>query len=267
MSYLSPSKYYQQGDLHCALLSAGKAVKDSPNNTQARILFVELLCVNGEFERADSQLAVLMTLQPELSLNITLWRKLIYAAQCRMDVYQLKAKPDIIDKPTPAIGNALDILVALKDRDEERLSMLIKNIDDENKINKFIVNNNDLNVFRDLDDVTANIFEVMGANGKYFWIDFSQVVEIAFDKPKRILDVLWRRATIVLSNGTEGEVYFPAIYPKKGDTETVLGKKTEWSKKFSLYQGVGLKTWIYGDFELTINDIDSIKNTATYKFN
>ncbi|MGH1485299.1 MAG: type VI secretion system accessory protein TagJ [Cellvibrionaceae bacterium] len=262
MSSLSAEEYFQQGKLDLAMSAAAEQVRDNPDDEQVRTFFVELLCVKGEYERADAQLNALMTLKPDLALAVATWRQLIHAAQIRSDVYQLKAKPEVIDTPTDSIKNALDILVALDEKDEDRISQLVENIDDDKKVSQFLVNNDGPALLRDLDDITANIFELLGTNGKYFWVDFSQVVEIEFSKPTRILDVLWRKANIVLTNGTEGEVYLPTTYPMLSDDDAALGKKTEWQQSFSLYQGIGLKTWLYGDNELTINEIDSLKNMA-----
>jgi type VI secretion system protein ImpE len=262
MSLLSAEEYFQQGQLDSAISAAAEQVKNNPNDEHVRTLFVELLCVKGEFERADSQLHALMTLKPDLALNLAVWRQLIHAAQKRLDVYQLKAKPDMIDEPTKAIKRALDMLLALQEKDADKISSLLKETEINKDDNKFLVNGDDAKNIRDLDDVTANFLEVLGTNGKYFWVDFSQVVEVELSKPTRILELLWRKATIVLTNGTEGEVYLPAIYPKTDDDSAALGKKTEWHNEFSLYQGIGLKTWLFGDLDLTIDEISSFKNKA-----
>ena len=263
MSSLSAEEYFQQGQLDLAVSAAAEQVKKSPSDEQARTLFVELLCVQGDFERADTQLNALMTLKPDVALAAATWRQLIHAAQVRADVYQLKAKPEVIAEPTPGIKNALDILVALDEQDEQRLSTLVSAIDSEQPAQEFFINGNKPALLRDLDDITANIFEVLGTNGKYFWVDFSQIVEMTIDKPSRILDMLWRKANILLTNGTEGEVYIPAMYPLVDSDAAALGRKTEWQQCFSLYRGLGLRTWLYGEGEITINEIESIKNKAS----
>jgi len=255
---LSAEEYFQQGELGLALAAAAEQVKQSPDDEGNRILFVELLCISGEFERADSQLNALMTLKPDLGLAVATWRQVVHAAQIRADVFALKAKPELIEEPTASITVALDLLVALGEKDEKRVSDLTVEIDSHNKENRFFMNNQSPLILRDLDDVTANIFEVLGTNGKYFWIDLAQIVEVELLKPERILDVLWRKANIILTNGTEGEVYIPAIYPTLDDDAAALGRKTEWKETAGLYRGVGLRSWLLGDDELSINDQQSV---------
>lgn len=261
---LSAEEYFQQGNLEFALAAAAEQVKQSPDDEGLRILFVELLCISGEFERADSQLNALMTLKPDLGLAVATWRQVVHAAQVRADVFSLKAKPELIEEASPSIKTALDLLVALGEKDEKRVAELSDTIDTLAKDNLFSINNEAPAILRDLDDVTANIFEVLGTNGKYFWVDFSQIVEIELQKPERVLDVLWRKANIVLTNGTEGEVYIPAVYPTLGDDAAALGRKTEWQESYGLYRGIGLRAWLAGDEELSINDQASLllKNSA-----
>lgn len=261
---LSAEEYFQQGELDLALAAAADQVKRAPDDEGNRILFVELLCISGEFERADSQLNALMTLKPDLGLAVATWRQLVHAAQIRADVFALKAKPELIDEPTASITVALDLLVALGEKDDKRVTQLTEKIDSNNEYNQFSMDGQAPLILRDLDDITANIFEVLGTNGKYFWVDLAQIVEIELLKPERILDVLWRKANIVLTNGTEGEVYIPAIYPTLDDHAAALGRKTEWQEITGLYRGIGLRSWLLGDDELSINDHQSIvlKNNA-----
>lgn len=259
MSLSDVSDFIEQGDLSSAAAAAAEQVKKNPNDEKIRVLFVEILCVQSEYERADQQLSALLTLKPDLGLTIGVWRHLVKAAQDRLDVFALKAKAELIDEATSAIEHSLDALIALNDEDESRLEPLLAEIDKDTESRKVIVNEGEPGIIRDLDDISANFLEVLSSNGKYFWVDFSQIIELEIHKPERLLDILWRRASIVLSNGTEGEVFIPAIYPTVGDDLAKLGRKTEWQSVLNLYRGVGLKTWLVGEEEKTINDFSSFK--------
>lgn len=248
------SELLKEGRLTDAIAVSAESVKKNPNDEDTRILFIELLCINNEFERADQQLTTLIALKPALSLPMSTWRQLVHAAQKRHDVFALNEKPDLIESPTQSITLSLDLLVALKANDSKRVSQCLKGIDRESQKNQFSINQSQPFLFRDCDDVTANIFEVLATNGKYFWIDFNQVIEINIHKPERLLEVLWRKATISLTNGTEGEVYLPAIYPTISDELSALGRKTDWEQEGDIFRGIGLRTWLSGDAELSMND-------------
>ncbi|MBX2807118.1 MAG: hypothetical protein KTR20_00670 [Cellvibrionaceae bacterium] len=262
MSTSQAEAYYQQGALALAIKAAADTVKQNPADEFQRIFFVELLCVSGDYERADAQLHSLMTLKPDLTLELATWRQLIHAAQMRKDVFDLKAKPELIDTPTEAITLALDTLIALHENDDDRLAALLEKTNAISEKNSYQINGSLTQGLRDLDDTTANLLEVLATNGKYFWIDYSQVVELNIEKPTRVHNVLWRKASIVLTNGTEGEVYLPSTYIGSCDDESRLGKKTQWQATAGIYQGAGLKIWLCGDDELTLDEIDSLASSA-----
>lgn len=252
MTLLKTEELFKKGQLALAIQSAADQVKQDPSDEHARVLYIELLCVNSEFEKADQQLTALISLKPDLGLALATWRQLVLAAQTRQDVFQLKAKPELIEEPTPSVTHALDLILAMKENDTNKIEQCLESINGQVGLTEYSINNNPVEPLRDLDDLTANFFEVLGTNGKYFWVDFSQVVELEVLKPERVLEVLWRKANIVLTNGTEGEVYLPAIYPTKGDESSALGRETQWQVNGGAYCGIGLRSWLVGDNELSI---------------
>jgi len=264
MTLLKTEELLKKGQLLLAVKSAAELVQQKPSDEHARVLYVELLCVNGEFEKADQQLTTLMSLNPDLGFAMATWRQLVHAAQIRQDVFELKAKPELIEPATPSITHALDLLLAMSENDTPKIEQCLESINQQAALNQYSINQNPPEAIRDLDDTMANIFEVLGTNGKYFWIDFSQVVELEVFKPERILEVLWRKANIVLTNGTEGEVYLPANYPIKGDELASLGRETQWHEVGSAYCGIGLRSWLVGDNEVSINADEGLvlKNLA-----
>ncbi|VAW45393.1 Protein of avirulence locus ImpE [hydrothermal vent metagenome] len=257
---LSAKDCYLEGNLTAAISAISEEISNEPNNANKRAFLVELLCFNGDFDRADKQLNALVILDPSVALSVGTWRQLIRAAQTRYDVYESGAIPEVIEAPTPRIQDSLALLLALRENRTDDCAKLISKIDSKPN-HEYSINNQLVNGLRDLDDINAGIFEVMASNGKYFWVDFSQVIELHFSPPERPLDLLWRKATISLINGTEGEVFIPSIYHgSKNDDAMKLGKKTDWVEHNSVINGQGLRTWLVGDEDLSIMDITSIIN-------
>ncbi len=262
MSLEKAQQYFEENDIDSAISTIQSVLRDAPENEDYRVFLIEMLCVNGDLEKADMHLSILMSTKPDLALTVSMWRQLVLAAQTRVDVFSLKAKPELIDEPTPSVQNALNSLIAMKDKDQDLLKSL--NADTEKQLSQtsYSINESADHCLRDLDDVNATVFELLGTNGKYLWVDYSQVVEITFHKPTRILELLWRKVTIVLSNGSEGEAFMPATYPASDDCEAKKGLKTDWVNQQDFFQGIGLRTWLIGDVEMTINEMSSLKNNA-----
>src|SRR4030095_1568667 len=58
---------------------------------------------------------------------------------------------------------------------------------------------------RDHDDLLGSVFEVITTTGKYFWIPPERVLLLEFHAAKRPRDLFWRRATMQVADGAEGE--------------------------------------------------------------
>jgi type VI secretion system protein ImpE len=85
----------RNGKLADALEYCAQKLKDDPLNFDIRSAYTELLCVNGELEKADKQLDFMVTKSPELAVGAVNLRHLIRAEQARQDFYEGKAAPKL----------------------------------------------------------------------------------------------------------------------------------------------------------------------------
>lgn len=244
---------YQSGQLHTAITEALSEVKDQPSSLDHRVFLSELLCFSQDFERADKQLHIATTLDNKTALTLSIWRQLIRAAQIRFDVYHQNGTPELIDEPTEETSRGLSNLLA---RNTQQGDITLS----PERKQSYVINGKTVDQWRDLDDLTGYSLEVLASNGKYFWVDMSQVAELSFHAPERPLDLLWRKASILLTKGSEGEVFIPTIYPytPKDDNALMLGRETDWAEAKSHIEGHGLRTWLVGDEALPIMEIESI---------
>ena len=106
--------------------------------------------------------------------------------------------------------------------------------------------------FRDLDDLTACVLEVLTSNGKYYWVPIAQVESIEFHEPARPRDLLWRRTHLIVRDGPDGEVFLPALYPgaaAEADDLIRLGPRDRLARRRRRRRsaGVGQRTFLVGD--------------------
>ncbi len=258
---LTAKEYYLEGNLKKAVEQITEEVKGAPSNAAKRAFLVELLCFSGDWERADKQLNALLSLDEKSALTVGTWRQLIRAAQARDDVFNNSAIPDVIELPSDRIQIALKLLLTQKENNANQCVELLNSLESQESKNGFSINYELVTDWRDLDDVTSGILELLGTNGKYFWVDFEQIESIEFDKPVRPLDLLWRKASIVLKTGTTGEVFVPAIYPTKNSDDDLLklGRKTNWIEINQIVRGEGLRTWLVGEEAVSIMDVEGVE--------
>src|SRR5439155_24520554 len=104
---------------------------------------------------------------------------------------------------------------------------------------------------RDLDDLTAPVFEVLTSNGKYYWVPVERVERVEFRPPARPRDLLWQRAHMVVRGGPDGEVYLPTLYAgshAEADENLALGRATDWrGGNGEPTRGVGQRNLLVGD--------------------
>jgi hypothetical protein len=115
---------------------------------------------------------------------------------------------------------------------------------------------------RDADDLLAGSFEVLTTTGKYFWIPAERVEALEFHPPKRPRDLLWRRASMSVASGPDGEVYLPAIYAADEPMTDVLrlGRETDWRQApDGPVRGVGQRLFIIGEDAVPMMDLGNLR--------
>ncbi len=143
--------------------------------------------------------------------------------------------------------------------------MIIQQADDSFASVPCEVNGKSVDQIRDLDDLLAPLLEVHTTTGKYFWIEWNQILSVEVHPPKQPLDLLWRQATMSIESGPDGDVYLPAIYlepdGRESDDQSLrLGRSTDWIEVARwIVRGRGQKTLLAGDTDLPLMQLQSIE--------
>ena len=78
-------------------------------------------------------------------------------------------------------------------------------------------------------------------------------------KPESLLDLVWRRAEIVIKDGPQGEVFVPITYVDSVKVSERLGKDTTWQQLHEqLVTGIGQKMLLVGEQALALSDIQHL---------
>ncbi len=225
------SDLYKQGHLAAAVEAATRAVKDSPSDLAARWLFAEMLIVSGAYERADKQLDTLMALEARAAVNVVPLRHLLRAETARREFFRSAGLPDFLDGvPTEVMRLRLESFVQLRAGDASRAGELSEAAEAARPPLAGRCGEQDFHDFRDLDDITAGVFEVLTHTGKYYWIPADRVELLEFTPPTAPLDLLWRPVHMIVRDGFDAQVHMPAIYgtDEGADEAAKLGRSTTW---------------------------------------
>jgi type VI secretion system protein ImpE len=200
---MSARELFQAGKLNEAVQALGVEVRDNPTDVRRRTFLFELLCFQGEYDRAEKHLNVLADATPDARMGAVLYFSALHAERVRLDTFQKKDYP-------PIAGLANDRAGTLNGKPFES--------------------------FEDADPRVGARLEVFAA-GAHLWIPLAHVESIEMEPPKKLRDLLWIPALVRTGpafKGTElGEVLLPVLAPfssKRSDDNIRLGRATEWAE-------------------------------------
>lgn len=226
----TPHEHLRDGNLAAATASCQEAVKAKPSDLEARWLLAELLVLGGDLERADQQLDTLMNLEPRAAVTAVPLRQLLRAETARRDFFTAGRVPELIDGVDAGVRARLEAFVLLRAGNRAAAGEAVAAAERDRPLLGGTLDGRAFTDFRDLDDITAGVFEVLTHTGKYYWIPMERVERIEFTPPERPLDLAWRRARMVVRDAFDAEVHLPALYGTVADLDDQLrlGKRTDW---------------------------------------
>lgn len=257
---------FRAGKLGAALEAANAAVKKAPGDAGARILLAELLLFSGNVERADVILDAAGDIEPEAMMVIAEFRQLLRADLARRQWRRDGRVPEFIGEPTPALSASMAAMVALRAGD---VAAAARGAAEAEALRPRVHGREGkaaFDDFRDVDDLCAGYFEVLTTTGKYFWIPTERVESIDFHPPKRPRDLCWRRASMSVTDGPDGDVYVPAIYGSDDpalEEPFRLGRATDWREQAgpggeTLVRGVGQRVFLMGEDARDMMEMGSV---------
>ncbi len=257
---------FRAGKLAAAVDAANGAVRKAPTDLGARVLLAELLICAGNLERADVILDAGAQADPGAVMVMAEFRQLLRAEMARRQMRRDGRVPEFLGEPTAAQRMILAALGALRGGDLGEATRLAIEAEAARPRAVGLLAGSPIDDFRDADDLTAGFFEVLTTTGKYFWIPTERVENVLFHPPKRPRDLIWRRASMSVQDGPEGDVYLPVVYGSdEADLADALrlGRVTEWRDLApGLVRGVGQRIFMAGEEAVGIMDLTELAFTT-----
>jgi type VI secretion system protein ImpE len=233
-------------NISSAVNLALETVKSAPKNTDARRLLIDLLILNGDFERADKQADILSNTAGELTLGMALLRGRLRAAKAREAWFKDGAVPAFPGEPTPRDQVAMLLGIALREGDASNIREALEALTSISQTSGLSINSNSVSEFRDVDDRLPHALEVLCSDGSYMWVDFNRIETIKFSPVASVRDLVWRPAKLRLDDGSETEVVVCATYFSNDQSdEEKLARATNWQELAGgAVVGVGQKAYL-----------------------
>lgn len=229
---MNARELFQAGKLNEAVQALGAEVRDNPTDVRRRTFLFELLCFQGEYDRAEKHLHVLANATPDAQMGAVLYFAALHAERLRQDVFLKKEYPAV-----PAIPNTRG----------------------------GTINGDPFKTLEDADPRVGARLEAFAA-GAYLWIPLAHIDSIEMEKPKRLRDLLWIPALVRTGpsfKGTElGEVLLPVLSPfsaKRPQDDIRLGRATEWAEQDGEPLPFGQKVFDVDGEEMPILELRKIE--------
>lgn len=247
----SPGALFRAGRLDDAVAAANAAVRKAPADPAPRMLLAELLLFQGNLERADTLMDALTAMEPGLALQAAAFRQLVRAEQARRQIWTEGRVPEFLGEPSPHLKRILAALVTLRAGDAAEAARMLHEAEEHRPPAAGAEGSVPFTDFRDADDLCSGFFEVLTTTGKCFWVPTERVASVEFHAPERPRDLYWRRASMSVRDGPDGDVYIPVIYAADATSQPDpirLGRATDWvGGDGAPMRGLGQRVFLVGD--------------------
>jgi type VI secretion system protein ImpE len=255
---------FKAGQLDEAVAAANQAVRRAPGDPAARVLLAELLLFIGNFERADAVLDAAAAVDTTVAMAVAEFRQLLRAEMARRQLWRDGRVPEFLGEPGEMEKSLLAAMVALRVGDAVTAAAHADEAEAARTASPVTIDDADHADFRDADDLCGGVMEVLTTTGKYFWIPIARIATIDFHAPQRPRDLAWRRASMSVVGGPDGDVYVPAIYVgSDGESSMMLrlGRETAWSETAPV-RGSGQRVFLAGEEGPGIMEMTTLRFAA-----
>lgn len=240
---------------------AAKArLKTNPSDQTARHLYIDLLVIAGEYERADSQCSLAATFAPEATMGFALLRHELRGMASRAAWFESGAVPEFPQGPSELDRLAVSLGIAERSGQSGEASSELAAMENLRGERPFMWNGRHVSDLRDLDDRIPHALEVIMSGGAYLWVDFAKIASLSVEPVSRPRDLAFRRAELSLADGAVASVLLPAIYHGTGsDPKLLLGRETEWVEEpAGIVTGRGQRCFLAGDDLVAFHDMQEL---------
>lgn len=254
---------FQAGDIAGWTAALTAEVKAAPTDVSKRFQLGEALLVAGNVDRADAQFDMVSTQDPSWGPKAAMIRQMLRAMKAREEFFTKGSPPEILKDPDDYLSTLLRANMSLREGDEAEAAKLFAEAEELRPEAPGTAGDKAFDDFRDLDDRTAGILEIVTSNGKYYWTPYSQVREIAFAPVERPRDIVLRQAEVDIVDGPSGVVFIPTIYwmdPGKSADAARLGRITDWlgDDDGGPMYGVGQRAFLIGEEAAAIHTLEHL---------
>jgi type VI secretion system protein ImpE len=262
---MNAKQMYEAGHLTQAVAEVTGIVKARPSDTSARTFLFELLCFDGQLDRAEKQLDAIGQLDSKSEWGVQVFHNIVAAERARRRLFSDGLKPQFVLDPPAYIQWHLEAINRIREGNYAEAQSLLDRSESERPETPGTLNGKRFDDLRDCDDVLAPVLELMVLQD-YIWLPFEQIRSIEITPPERPRDLIWAPVRLVTADGVQRSGYVPALYHRSHEHEDELlklGRATDWSTfDDGPTVGYGMRTLLAGDDAVGILECRQLELTS-----
>ena len=245
---MSVKELLDAGRLAEAIDFATREVKAKPADRSSRSQLFELLCFQGELDRAEKQLDAMAAQTEDVKSELAIhgYKQALQAERLRREVFEGQALPKFFMQPPSYVEDYVLLTRRIFDEQSD-LGEVVAAAEESFDDFRGELNGKTFTSFRDGDDRTAPVLEVIHGSD-YLWVALGQIRRLEISAPRKLRDLFWIRSRVETFEKSLGDVYVPVIYPgswKNPDDRVKLGQLTQWeSVRDRMVCGAGQRVFL-----------------------
>jgi type VI secretion system protein ImpE len=248
------------GKVDEALAALKDAVRARPADAKLRVFLFQMFCVNGEWERALTQLNVAADMDPANLLMAQVCGSALNAEALRAQIFAGQRLPLMLGEPEEWMGWLVRAAQLFGAGDHARAAELRDRALEAAPAVGGTVNGKAFEWIADADQRLGPMLEAV-VEGKYYWVPFTRVAAIQIEPPRDLRDVVWLPANITWTTGTDAVALLPVRYPgseKSPDAAIRLARRTDWQERDGWATGLGQRLFATDADDVPLLEVRSL---------
>jgi type VI secretion system protein ImpE len=280
---MAADELLREGKLDEALAALTAEVRSKPADAKLRVFLFQLLAVQGNWERALTQLNVAGEMDPSTLAMVQTYREGIRCELLRAEIFAGKRSPLIFGQPDEwlalliqaqrlAAEGKAQAAAELRDKAFEAAPATSGTIEiakhsgppapsRQGSPAKEETTTTEFQWLADADSRLGPVLEAI-VNGRYYWIPLHRLKQIDVEPPADLRDVVWMPAHFVWANGGDNVALIPTRYAgseRHPDPLIRLARKTDWQDAGGgLFVGQGQRMLASDSGEFSLMDVRQV---------
>jgi type VI secretion system protein ImpE len=256
----------REGDLSKTLTELQGRIRKDPSNAKLRTFLFQLLSVDGNWDRALTQLKVVGDIEAASLPMVQTYREALQCEALRTAVFAGERSPLLFGEPQHWMALLLEALRlsangAVAQSQEIRAQAFDLAPTSTGNIEGAGFEAQPFAWLADADPRLGPMVEAI-INGRYYWLPLNRLRQIDIEAPEDLRDVVWLPAHLTLTTGGETVALLSTRYPGSElakDPALRLARRTDWiDQGEDLFIGLGQRMFASDAGEYPIMDVRRI---------